>query len=143
VGGLAFLHPSVTNYRPPDISLATGTEIYSPGTFVVHVNGSIIGITRYATRFVYNFRKLRRAGKVNEFVGVYINHHQKTIHVASDGGRICRPMIIVEKGKPRVTTEHIEAGISRCVERHLLKFRLADAEAGRSNLRLVPARRFS
>lgn len=92
----------------PDISLATGTEIYSPGTFVVHVNGSIIGITRYATRFVHKFRKLRRAGKVNEFVGVYINHHQKTIHVASDGGRICRPMIIVENGKPRVTAEHIE-----------------------------------
>lgn len=83
-------------------------EIYSPGTFAVHVNGSIIGITRYATRFVYNFRKLRRAGKVNEFVGVYINHHQKTIHVASDGGRICRPMVIVENGKPRVKTEHIE-----------------------------------
>lgn len=96
--------------RLPDISLATGTEIYSLGTFVVHVNGSIIGITRYATRFVYNFRKLRRAGKVNEFVGVYINHHQKTIHVASDGGRICRPMIIVENGKPRVRAEHIEVG---------------------------------
>ena len=100
--------------RVSDISLATGTEIYSPGTFVVHVNGTIVGITRYATRFVYNFRKLRRAGKVNEFVGVYINHHQKTIHVASDGGRICRPMIIVENGKPRVETEHIEVG-ANCV----------------------------
>ena len=99
--------------RPPDISLATGTEIYSPGTFVVHVNGTIVGITRYATRFVYNFRKLRRAGKVNEFVGVYINHHQKTIHVASDGGRICRPMIIVESGKPRVETGHIEVETDR------------------------------
>ena len=99
---------SPPNTRPPDISLATGTEIYSPGTFVVQVNGSIIGIIRYAARFVHNFRKLRRAGKVNEFVGVYTNHHQKTIHVASDGGRICRPMIIVENGKPRVKTEHIE-----------------------------------
>jgi len=108
VSGFVLLHPFLTDTRPPDISLATGTEIYSPGTFVVQVNGSIIGIIRYAARFVYNFRKLRRAGKVNEFVGVYTNHHQKTIHVASDGGRICRPMIIVEDGKPRVKTEHIE-----------------------------------
>ena len=108
--GLRFSILLLLTTRTPDISLATGTEIYSPGTFVVHVNGTIVGITRYATRFVYNFRKLRRAGKVNEFVGVYINHHQKTIHVASDGGRICRPMIIVENGKPRVETEHIEVG---------------------------------
>lgn len=100
--------PYLLTRSTPDISLATGTEIYSPGTFVVHVNGSIVGITRYATRFVYNFRKLRRAWKVSEFVGVYINHHQKTIHVASDGGRICRPMIIVENSKPRVTAEHIQ-----------------------------------
>jgi len=122
--------------RAPDISLATGTEIYSPGTFVVHVNGTIVGITRYATRFVYNFRKLRRAGKVNEFVGVYINHHQKTIHVASDGGRICRPMIIVENGKPRVRTEHIEVE-TNCIPifgRYQLKSQPADAETGRGDL---------
>lgn len=105
--------------QSPDISLATGSEIYSPGTFIVHVNGSIIGITRYATRFVCNFRKLRRAGKVNEFVGVYINHHQKAIHVASDGGRICRPMIIVENGEPRVKTEQIEVE-TYCVSTRLM-----------------------
>jgi DNA-directed RNA polymerase III subunit RPC2 len=116
MGSCPFLSLLLTT-RPPDISLATGTEIYSPGTFVVHVNGSIVGITRYATRFVYNFRKLRRAGKVNEFVGVYINHHQKTIHVASDGGRICRPMIIVENGQSRVKIEHIEVPANRTLIR--------------------------
>ncbi|KAG8713863.1 DNA-directed RNA polymerase III core subunit ret1 [Ceratobasidium sp. 423] len=29
------------------------------------------------------------------------------VHIASDGGRICRPMIIVENQRPRVRTEHI------------------------------------
>jgi DNA-directed RNA polymerase III subunit RPC2 len=94
-----------------DISLATGTEIYSPGTFVVHVNGSIIGLTRFPGRFVANFRKLRRAGKFSEFVGVYVNHHHRTVNIASDGGRICRPMIIVENGTPRITSDHIKAGL--------------------------------
>ncbi|KAG6907719.1 DNA-directed RNA polymerase III subunit [Tephrocybe rancida] len=90
-----------------DITLATGTEIYGPHTFVVNVNGTIIGLTRYPTRFVAQFRKLRRARRMSEFVSVYINHHHHAVHIASDGGRICRPTIIVENGRPKVTSEHI------------------------------------
>jgi DNA-directed RNA polymerase III subunit RPC2 len=92
----------------PDIMMSTGTEIYGPTSFVVHVNGLITGITRFPTRFVAQFRKLRRAGKINEFVGIYINHHHKTVNIASDGGRICRPLIIVEHMQPKVTGEHIQ-----------------------------------
>nr|ODO04045.1 DNA-directed RNA polymerase III subunit RPC2 [Cryptococcus depauperatus CBS 7855] len=91
-----------------DISLATGNELYRPGVHLVQVNGMLVGVTKMAKRFVRTFRKLRRAGRTSEFVSIYINHHQKVIYIASDGGRICRPMIIVEKGKPRVTTEHIK-----------------------------------
>ena len=98
----------------PDISTATGAEIYGPHTYVVNVNGSIIGLTRYPGRFVHNFRKLRRAGRLSEFVSVYINHHHRTVLIASDGGRICRPMIIVDHGRPRVTNEHIRASHLYC-----------------------------
>lgn len=98
---------SLTVLDEIDIALSTGTEIYGPHTYVVNVNGAIIGLTRYPARFVANFRKLRRAGRLSEFVSVYINNHHRTILIASDGGRICRPMIIVERGRPRVTPEHI------------------------------------
>ena len=54
-----------------------------------------------------NFRKLRRARRFSEFVSIYINHHHQTVHIASDGGRICRPMIIVEGGQSKVTADHI------------------------------------
>ena len=91
----------------PDISLTTGTEIYGPHTFVVNVNGTIIGLTRYPSKFVAQFRKLRRARRFSEFVSIYINNHHRAVHIASDGGRICRPAIIVENGRPRVTLEHI------------------------------------
>ncbi|KAF8130276.1 hypothetical protein EV363DRAFT_1399449 [Boletus edulis] len=90
-----------------DIRLSTGTEIYGPHTFVVNVNGTIVGLTRTPARFVANFRRLRRAGRISEFVSVYVNHHHRAVHIASDGGRICRPMIIVESGEPKVTSEHI------------------------------------
>ncbi|KAF8642935.1 hypothetical protein AX16_009323 [Volvariella volvacea WC 439] len=90
-----------------DISLTTGTEIYGPHTYVVNVNGTIIGLTRHPARFVEQLRKLRRARRISEFVSVYTNHHQHAVHIACDGGRICRPMIIVENGRPRVTSEHV------------------------------------
>ncbi|KAF9074479.1 hypothetical protein BDP27DRAFT_1214540 [Rhodocollybia butyracea] len=90
-----------------DISLSTGAEIYAENTFIVNVNGTIIGLTRYPKDFVLHFRKLRRARRISEFVSVYINHHHHAVHIASDGGRICRPMIIVEDGRPRVTSNHI------------------------------------
>ncbi len=86
--------------------------MYAPGTFVVQVNGTIIGLTRFPTRFVHNFRRLRRAGRVSEFVSIYINHHHRTVNIASDGGRICRPMIIVDGGKPSVTEHHTEVRVN-------------------------------
>ncbi|TFK29086.1 DNA-directed RNA polymerase [Coprinopsis marcescibilis] len=90
-----------------DISLTTGTEIYGPHSYVVYINGTIIGVTRTPTKFVAQFRKLRRARRFSEFISVYINQHHRAVHIASDGGRICRPMIIVEHGRPRVTSDHI------------------------------------
>jgi DNA-directed RNA polymerase III subunit RPC2 len=34
---------------------------------------------------------------------------QNTLHVASDGGRVCRPLIICDAGVPRVKNEHTQA----------------------------------
>ena len=90
-----------------DTGRDAGTEIYGPNSYVVYINGTIIGVTRTPTKFVSQFRKLRRARRFSEFVSVYINHHHRAVHSASDGGRICRPMIIVEKGRSRVTSDHI------------------------------------
>jgi len=90
-----------------DISLSTGTEIYGPHTFVVNVNGTIIGLTKYPLRFVSQFRKLRRARRFSEFVSIYTNHHHRAVHIACDGGRICRPLIIVENGRSKVVSGHV------------------------------------
>jgi DNA-directed RNA polymerase III subunit RPC2 len=91
-----------------DCSLVTGNELYRPGTYMVNVNGNIVGLTPSPVRFVSNFRKLRRAGKMSEFVSIYLNIHHKVVYIASDGGRICRPMIIVDpSGQPRLTAGHM------------------------------------
>jgi DNA-directed RNA polymerase III subunit RPC2 len=90
-----------------DVNMLTGAELYQPKVYVVFLNGSILGVTRRAEKFVHDFRRMRRAGRVSEFVSVFINDHQKTINLSSDGGRICRPLIIVENRQPRVTQQHI------------------------------------
>ncbi|KAI9138686.1 DNA-directed RNA polymerase [Paraphysoderma sedebokerense] len=91
-----------------DISLLTGDEIYQPETFLVFLNGTILGITRYPEQFVSSIRALRRAGKLSSFVSVYQQITQQSVYISSDNGRVCRPLIIVDKMKPRVTNEHIQ-----------------------------------
>lgn len=92
---------------PVDINTLDGTEIYAEGHLVVYLNGNVLGLTRSGPRFVSQFRLLRRAGKINEFVSIYVNEKQQAIHIASDEGRICRPMIIVENGRSRVKEVHM------------------------------------
>ena len=41
---------------------------------------------------------MRRKGYIGEFVSVYLTDVQKAVYVASDGGRVCRPLLIVENG---------------------------------------------
>ncbi|CAO3572516.1 unnamed protein product [Mortierella alpina] len=91
-----------------DVSLLTGPEVYLPDTFMVFLNGNILGITRHSKQFVAAFRRMRRAGRISEFVSIFISDHHNSVHISCDGGRICRPLIIVENGKPRVRSEHIE-----------------------------------
>ena len=48
---------------------------------------------------------MRRKGFVNEFVNVHVQG--EAVYVSCDGGRVCRPLIICDKGVPRVKQEHI------------------------------------
>ena len=50
-------------------------------------------------------RDMRRKGYVNEFVHVHVQG--EACYVSCDGGRVCRPLIICDRGVPRVKQEHI------------------------------------
>jgi DNA-directed RNA polymerase III subunit RPC2 len=52
-------------------------------------------------------RRLRRAGRVGEFVSVHVHSGQKCVYIASDGGRVCRPLVIADKGVSRVKGHHM------------------------------------
>ncbi|GCB26661.1 DNA-directed RNA polymerase III subunit RPC2 [Aspergillus awamori] len=91
-----------------DIQTVGGKELYGPGCYTISINGTPTALTRRPKYFLDAFRRLRRMGRISEFVSIYINHHQRAVHVATDDGRICRPLIVVENGKSRVNAQHLE-----------------------------------
>ncbi|KAK4186073.1 hypothetical protein QBC35DRAFT_284637 [Podospora australis] len=85
----------------------TGSEMHSPGVYVIHVNGTPWAMTRRPQHFTREFKQLRRRGMLDPFSGIYINEHFKAIHIATDEGRICRPLLIVQNGQPTLKAEHL------------------------------------
>ncbi|OAG41828.1 hypothetical protein AYO21_03831 [Fonsecaea monophora] len=92
-----------------DIVTVGGSELYSPGSYLVLLNGTPVAATRQPSHFLSSFRRLRRSGRISEFVSIFINHHHNTIQVATDEGRICRPLIIVEDKKSKVTKRYLKS----------------------------------
>lgn len=87
----------------------SGTEIFAEGAYVIFLNGTPVALTRAPKAFLLKFRRFRRLGRISEFVSVHINHHHNGVHIATDEGRVCRPLIIVENGKSRLTSRFLES----------------------------------
>uniref|UniRef100_A0A672PKW2 DNA-directed RNA polymerase subunit beta n=1 Tax=Sinocyclocheilus grahami TaxID=75366 RepID=A0A672PKW2_SINGR len=96
------------NLGVEDINLLCGEELSYPTVFLVFLNGNILGVIRDHQKLVYTFRLMRRAGFINEFVSISTNLTDRCVYISSDGGRLCRPYIIVKNGQPAVKNKHIE-----------------------------------
>ncbi|MBW0561051.1 hypothetical protein O181_100766 [Austropuccinia psidii MF-1] len=105
-----------------DMSSVTSTKLYLPHHYIVFINGNILGLTWSPERFVQLFRKFQRAGKASEFVSIYMNLDQQTVNIATNGGRICRPMIIVSNRNSMVTTRHIEMTFDDFLSQGLIEY---------------------
>ncbi len=76
----------------------------------VYINGRLIGYHPDGARLADTIRRLRRRGEISSEVNVaymrdeYINE----VYINTDGGRIRRPLLIVENGKLKLRPEHIE-----------------------------------
>jgi len=89
------------------IELLDAETFNDPKNMGVYLNGTPVGLTRFPERFLRQFRALRRSRKISEFVSIWGNEHQNAIQIATDGGRVCRPLIIVDDGFRRLTPEHL------------------------------------
>ncbi len=66
------------------------------------MNGNILGLVRDHLRLIRHFKLVRRHGFINGFVSIYPHYQTKAVYISCDGGRLCRPYIIVKKAKPKV-----------------------------------------
>lgn len=70
--------------------------------------GNILGIIKNYKKLIQVFRLMRRKGFISSYVSIYPSFLHKCVYISSDGGRLCRPYIIVERGVPLVTEKHIK-----------------------------------
>ncbi|XP_027925125.1 DNA-directed RNA polymerase III subunit 2 isoform X2 [Vigna unguiculata] len=91
-----------------DLELLSAEELHTPDSFLVILNGLILGKHRKPLRFANAIRKLRRVGKIGEFVSVFVHNKQHCVYLASDGGRVCRPLVIADKGVSRIKEHHMK-----------------------------------
>jgi len=96
------------NLGVEDINTLSGEELSSPHVYMVFLNGNILGVIKNHLHLIKIFRLMRRAGYINEFVSIYPSQSHKCVYISSDGGRMCRPYIIVKKGEPNVKQKHID-----------------------------------
>ena len=91
-----------------DVTTASGAEVYANGAYIIFINGTPVALTRHPKQFLVGFRRFRRMGRISEFVSIYINHHHNGVHIATEEGRVCRPLIVVENGKSKITARFLD-----------------------------------
>ena len=76
----------------------------------VFLNGRLIGYVEDGAQLARTIRMLRRQGRVHHEVNVayYDLGEIKEVYVNCDAGRLRRPLIVVENGRPKLTRAHIE-----------------------------------
>ncbi|MEM5766413.1 MAG: DNA-directed RNA polymerase subunit A' [Candidatus Aenigmatarchaeota archaeon] len=74
----------------------------------VFIDGKFVGTTKEPEKFVNEIRDRRRKGLIPYQVNVAYHKHLDEVKILTDSGRVRRPLIIVENGKPKLTEEHIQ-----------------------------------
>jgi len=104
---------------------------------IVFLDGFPIGYHPDPARLAEEFRRLRRQGKVSPEVNIAYYEgvgSNPEVYVNCDAGRIRRPLIVVEDGRPKLTKEHVEKlrkgewKFDDLVERGIVEYLDADEE---------------
>ncbi len=76
----------------------------------VFLNGRPIGYHPDGEELARRLRELRRSGRLHHEVSVahIMDEYINEVYINTDGGRLMRPVIVVENGVPKLTREHVE-----------------------------------
>ncbi len=74
----------------------------------VYINGRLIGFHDNPLSLTKEIIIKRRTGKLNSQVNVAFHEETNEVYVNTDAGRVQRPLIVVENGKPKLSEDHIK-----------------------------------
>ncbi len=74
----------------------------------VYLNGRLIGSTENHELVIKDLKQMRLEGIFSPEISISYNNEYNDIEIWTDEGRIVRPLIKIENGKPLLTQEHIE-----------------------------------
>jgi DNA-directed RNA polymerase II subunit RPB2 len=78
------------------------------GNAKVFINGDWVGIHDKPQELVIELRSLRRQGLIHIFTSISWNIDANEIFIITEGGRVCRPLLVVENNKLLIGPEIIE-----------------------------------
>ncbi len=73
----------------------------------VYINGRLIGFHEQPERLTQELVKARRQSKISPLANIAYHADTNELYINTDAGRVQRPLIVVENGKPTVTEEHL------------------------------------
>lgn len=73
----------------------------------IFFDGKYFGKVKNPIKFIEYIKEKRRKGQISSQLNIAYLEHFDIVVVSTDSGRARRPLIIVEKGKPKLTKEHI------------------------------------
>ncbi len=74
----------------------------------VYINGRLIGFHNQPEKLTQDLIKARRSGKISPIANIAFHEDTNELYINTDSGRVQRPLIVVENGKPLLTEEHIK-----------------------------------
>ena len=103
-------------------------------TAKVYINGRLIGFHDEPEKLTQELVSARRAGNIDPQINIAYHRNTRELFLNTDSGRVQRPLIVVEDGKPMLTEEHIQkiregkAGWSDLVKNGIIEYLDAEEE---------------
>jgi len=95
------IQETIERGEPPEV-MVSGAKVF--------LNGRPIGYHPNGEELARRMRELRRQGRIHYEVSVahIMDEYINEVYINTDEGRLMRPVIVVEDGKPKLTKEHVE-----------------------------------
>src|SRR3989338_8737818 len=73
----------------------------------VYINGRLIGFHPTGERLVHDLIQRRRQGKLGSAINIAYHEDTNEIYINTDAGRVQRPLVVIENGKPKLTEDMV------------------------------------